>query len=83
VKQIKLSKDELPSMASFLNLAQKFPSWRSTYWWQTDPWQERKTFVAFNKPGLVYTNLEVRYNIVDSLIIQHVYSLILIKPVKA
>jgi hypothetical protein len=26
VKQIKLSKDELPSMASFLNLAQKFPS---------------------------------------------------------
>jgi hypothetical protein len=26
VKQIKLSKDELPSMASFLNLAQSFPS---------------------------------------------------------
>jgi 16S rRNA U516 pseudouridylate synthase RsuA-like enzyme len=74
-------------MASFLNLVQSFPHDEVRIDGKLiHDRKEKPVYLAFNKPVGIEctTNLEVRYNIVDSLIIQHVYSLLaLIKPVKA
>jgi 23S rRNA pseudouridine2604 synthase len=75
----KMSKDELPSMASFLNLVQSFPHDEVRIDGKLiHDRKEKPVYLAFNKPVGIEctTNLEVRYNIVD--IIQHVYSLLVV-----